>query len=494
MHLTTSRIKMFGYFLFLWIAAATGSGYCYAEDSATVPEPNIIQILIPADGRIFVLTDDVNGLFSSVDGGAKWEQALHLPDVYLYSVSADANGHLFLATSKGLFRSSDGKKWAPAAALNAAFTVFPPKNNICYVKIWGKGLFRTSVEYFSKKIQVERKQADVEKEKAAKELSQLNSKIWQIGKLHKFPESPEEIRQFEDQQRRLAPLLAQRSKLQKVLHQSGKSQIEKVEGLPQTPLQSLIHEGIEQVFAGFFGEGVYRSQDGGQKWEMINEGLTNRDILTIQRSPGGTLFAGIYGGGLFQFSDTDQRWSRVDDGLLNGIVQCIAFAPSGCMFIGTQEQGVLISQDEGRTWTRPAGVLRDASIQALAVSSNGWLYAGTRGKGLFVSRDGGQTWKHQLFAYLEHVNQIGVDEAGGWYVDFKGLGVLHSTDAGRSWTEVVLPFRLDNGRKIAKSVFDGCGQKTRYPGGNQSGSLVLNRSRTYVAGDNTGTMTMNRSR
>lgn len=228
----------------------------------------------------------------------------------------------------------------------------------------------------------------------------------------------------------------------------------RVSGLPNAPVQSLMFGPGGMAFAGFFGKGVFSSQDSGRTFQDMNRGLDNRDVLALGMSGRGILFAGTYGGGLFRWSDRTSAWTRAKDGLVAGIVQCLAAGSAGDMLAGTRGEGVLISRDDGDTWSPLAQAAPAANVHALASGKDGTIWAGIYGSGLFMSRDGGRNWSPRAFAYLAHVLQLSADpEDGAWYAGIKGLGLLRSIDRGRTWTQVVLPFPYDD--KMSLMFHDG---------------------------------------
>jgi len=428
------RINALGFSLFVWLSCLARIYWPCAAAQAVSHPPNIIQLLTFSNERIIALTEDKRGLFYSTDAGRKWRQPANLPDAYLYSVSADADGNLFLTTSSGILRSQDGgANWSHLSDLKAALVVFAPDDAGALCKIWGKGLFRTSPGYFSEtemdnKAQVAQERAELK--------SKINEAWTELMRLRDMPESSPEKRELLHQYRRWQTLQEQDEKLR----ESGKAGLSEVVGLPEAPVRTAIFRSQSEAFAGFFGQGIYRSTDGGKTWQEANNGLSNRHLLTLAASPEGKIYAGTYGGGLFHYSDRSRSWSLLKTGLKDGIVQCIAFAPSGLMMIGARREGVLLSRDQGQTWSRSTQALPGANIQSLAVGSDGVLYAGAYEKGLFVSRDEGRTWGLRSFAYLSYVKQVAADVSGLWYVDVKGIGLLKSFDKGQSWDPVELPF------------------------------------------------------
>lgn len=82
---------------------------------------------------------------------------------------------------------------------------------------------------------------------------------------------------------------------------------------PQTP--STLYVGAQ----GIDEDGAYRSLNGGDSWNAINIGLTNRIVNAIAINPmtPTTLYAGTNGGGVFQSTDGGESWSSMNEGLVN---------------------------------------------------------------------------------------------------------------------------------------------------------------------------------
>ncbi len=52
------------------------------------------------------------------------------------------------------------------------------------------------------------------------------------------------------------------------------------------------------VYAGSFGMGLFRSQDKGKSWEMLNRGLTDPFLLCLAVTPEQHIYAGTMRGGV----------------------------------------------------------------------------------------------------------------------------------------------------------------------------------------------------
>ncbi len=181
----------------------------------------------------------------------------------------------------------------------------------------------------------------------------------------------------------------------------------------------------ERMWLGISAVGVFRTEDRGATWKVCNEGLPIvspakdfQDIgscihrLVVSPDEPGVLYQQNHRG-VFRSRDGADSWQRIEEGLPASFGFPIAVDPNRgrTLYVLPQEsdeyrffpQGNLAvyrSQDGGDSWhaltqgfpTGPAytGVLRNA----LAVDGldDLGLYFGTTGGLLFYSRDGGDSW------------------------------------------------------------------------------------------------------
>ncbi len=114
-----------------------------------------------------------------------------------------------------------------------------------------------------------------------------------------------------------------------------------------------------QLFAISRDSGVFRSDDGGQRWTKANHGLDGHRpsaiAETVDEASRPTLFLATLGGGLFISHDRGTTWQRhgTRDHLLQHVLSIAispAFKDDGTLFIGTLD-GVWRSRDRGATFT-----------------------------------------------------------------------------------------------------------------------------------------------
>jgi hypothetical protein len=77
-------------------------------------------------------------------------------------------------------------------------------------------------------------------------------------------------------------------------------------GLPYPTINALAVDprNSSAVYAGLWGDGVFKSMQTGESWSAANSGLANAFIYVLAVDPqnSGTLYAGT-GGGLFKSTD-----------------------------------------------------------------------------------------------------------------------------------------------------------------------------------------------
>jgi photosystem II stability/assembly factor-like uncharacterized protein len=181
------------------------------------------------------------------------------------------------------------------------------------------------------------------------------------------------------------------------------------------------------VLAGSYGNGMFRSSDGGQSWLPANDGLTASAFRCIGPDPlrPGSLLAGTEPGRIFRSTDNGRSWSE-----LSGITRIeghadwfLPYSPrAGAvrnvyapdlngrrMLASVEVGGLLDSVDGGESWTCEAIGIDDdihhitghpddpallyASLGYASLRHDRHAVDGRRFGGIARSRDGGGTWE-----------------------------------------------------------------------------------------------------
>jgi photosystem II stability/assembly factor-like uncharacterized protein len=234
------------------------------------------------------------------------------------------------------------------------------------------------------------------------------------------------------------------------------------------------------VFAatGTYGTGIYRSNSGGNEWEIANKGMSNVAISKIAFSAD-TLIA--TGQGYFSSSDYGQSWTRVDFGGISNIVNILvhkgvivvqnhdqlrinterdglwgyplnntrfnkillkndAYFGIGYGYSTYDQKYIVRSNDDAKTWKKADTGLPKLNTPVDLVLDGSQLLAAYKTDGIFRSTDDGQTWSPintKPFKSLSITSLVACPQA--LFVNTSAGRVFRSIDHGDTWDEVTAP-------------------------------------------------------
>jgi photosystem II stability/assembly factor-like uncharacterized protein len=158
------------------------------------------------------------------------------------------------------------------------------------------------------------------------------------------------------------------------------------------------------VYAAAYQDKVFRSEDAGQTWTMVAQGIMpnialdpgtdpdmikNYSALSVVVDPFNheRILVGFKDGGLKISTDWGETWTNVAAGLLPEIsVDEIVADPmhEGVFYLGSSNMGVFYSTDGGFSWIQINNGLTTRFVKDLALSADGSvLYMASEGGGVF---------------------------------------------------------------------------------------------------------------
>lgn len=180
----------------------------------------------------------------------------------------------------------------------------------------------------------------------------------------------------------------------------------------------IAREGV--ILAGTT-EGVQRSDDGGQSWRAVNDGLTIPHVRWIAYHPAVSdlEFAGTEPAGIFVSRDGAESWQEKPEvgRLRDQFNWFLPYSPeAGCvrgfafqgqrLYAAVEVGGLLASDDQGRSWDlvpgsdgvpkfgrpKPDYIHPDVHSVAVHPTAASMIYAPTGG-GFYISEDDGRSWE-----------------------------------------------------------------------------------------------------
>jgi len=219
------------------LAGTRGSGLFRTSNNAAnwkpvgdLPDSNILSLSVTKDDGLLVGTVS-QGVFFSSDSGDHWIKiSQSIPDMNIQAIAVDSSGNYIIGTSqKNVFRSTDqGAHWtniSGGALTGFLRSIVVNKAGVIFIGAYNQGIIKTT----------------------------NNGAKWD--------------------------------------HLAS--------GLPDSAISSLTLDD-DTLYATFSDSGIYRSTNEGLNWQPMNSGLVDRDVNSIVISPNGYLFAGTFGDGVYR--------------------------------------------------------------------------------------------------------------------------------------------------------------------------------------------------
>jgi len=188
------------------------------------------------------------------------------------------------------------------------------------------------------------------------------------------------------------------------------------------------------------GLGVLRTEDGGKSWVERNEGLPSRAVIAVaaHTTQPDTLYAVVKEHGVYRSQDAGQSWRLMERTSQEGLRQLIHSNMAGSMQTGwlfaATARGVrrvmdcfCLWQDAGKLGSQASGVAYDPRQPER-------MYTATE-NGLFRSADGGENWSKLTPPSSKAVALAFAHSGTLFIIDADGT-LYRSEDQGGTWKQV----------------------------------------------------------
>ncbi|MGR3320189.1 MAG: right-handed parallel beta-helix repeat-containing protein [Candidatus Anammoxibacter sp.] len=157
------------------------------------------------------------------------------------------------------------------------------------------------------------------------------------------------------------------------------------------------------IYAGTEGNGILKSEDGGETFKIINQLLrfksVRTDSIVINPLNPEILYVAVDDGegtgkGVFKTSDGGRKWKRANKGLPKD-VQGLAINPVNpdILYAGTLFKGVFKTTNGGANWFELKNSPHKQNLTLAVDNLNpDVIYVGNFGQGVSMTRDGGLSW------------------------------------------------------------------------------------------------------
>ena len=218
--------------------------------------------------------------------------------------------------------------------------------------------------------------------------------------------------------------------------------------------------------------GIWRSADGGDRWELLNTeatpGLINIESLAVDPRDANVIYAGTW---YLPYKTTDggQTWSITKTGIIDDSdIFAIEIDDSNPdHVIASACSGIYETRNAGASWRKVNGIPSQSRRTRAILQNPGrpdTIYAGTT-EGFWMSPNGGGDWKVTTSRQTFEVNAIAVHSSNPdvVYIGTNNYGVMVSHDGGRNFAPsnggysgrrayAVVPDREKPGRVYATTI------------------------------------------
>jgi photosystem II stability/assembly factor-like uncharacterized protein len=325
------------------IYKSTDRGVTWNESDTGVVKTEVTGLVCNKKNQIFASVYQ-EGVYCSTSSGASWNRVNNgLRDLSVTAILLPSDSGIITATNSGVFRSSDkGASWLqviPSDYYGTFTTLAKNRDGFLFAGNWGQGLYSSSNSgvtwtripsryYYVSSI-------------ASNNSGLVCVATWQYG----------------------------------VGTSSDNGKTWNHLGLDGVYVACAAVGPHGDIYLGTEDNGVYVIQSYGSLSQISPHfGY----VISLGVNARGHLFAGTYGDGLFRSTDAGRHWVPLTRGLPAVYIYSISITPSNDIYVGTFYYGVFRSTDNGESWGLLSNELEGNEIYSSAMGSDGLLFIGTK--------------------------------------------------------------------------------------------------------------------
>ena len=183
-------------------------------------------------------------------------------------------------------------------------------------------------------------------------------------------------------------------------------------------------------------DGIYKTTDGGESgWIKISKNLPQITFtcIRIDENDPNVIYAGSFNG-VFKSDDDGIHWKNITgDNFKSRFIFPNSICKSGNkLLVGTQI-GFYMTDNDGKSWQEKNNGLENLCIHSLCAKNESVFYLGTA-EGFYKSSDGGSTWQRSCDGINgAGISSLAIDNLGALYIGFENAGIYKSINRGDSW-------------------------------------------------------------
>lgn len=199
---------------------------------------------------------------------------------------------------------------------------------------------------------------------------------------------------------------------------------------------SLITNSSDDILAGTFAKGVYKSTNQGLSWS--ESGLSNQWVKSMAKDNAGKIYAASIGSqsgtGIFKSTDGGSGWGKIWDATTG--MNCVYTDSDGSVYVGLnyspEQNGIFKLTGGSGSWNNILN--KQNNIYAITKLTSGRILAASYGL-IYFSDNNGTTWDSTSTGLVNSTpSAFVVNNSGEIYLSTLGYGIYKSTDNGLAWT------------------------------------------------------------